>query len=361
MSFYWRIGKKRFKRGGLNFKKIIIFASVVVLFTAAAGLSMAAQPRQLSGPVRVVDGDTLALAENKIRLMGIDAPEKKQQCRIRTPHRLSAPYPCGLRATKWLAVKTKNKTVICKITAKDRWGRLIGTCTVAGEKSSLNSQLVSRGWAVAYKKYSKKYIAEEAAAKQARRGIWAGPFERPEQWRRNQKRKRNRSKTTGTTGTSEAGKSALPKGHLFGKKTLTGRLLHQTTSNSFIMAKDYGLGFERYSVVLKGVKSVPPLNNPDHFRRAKALLHRATSNRQVFCEIEKVLHVAPPNTMANQSPFLGQVLAVCSVGCEDVRPSPGLKWKLPAPVCGPGENRLNLGRWLKKMGVGAIGRRYETQ
>jgi len=167
----------------MDFRKIIIFASVVGL-SIAAGLSMAAQPRQLSGPVRVVDGDTLALAENKIRLMGIDAPEKKQQCRIRTPHRLSAPYPCGLRATKWLAVKTKNKTVVCKITAKDRWGRLIGICTILGEVKSLNSQLVSRGWAVAYKKYSKKYILEEAAAKQAKRGIWAGPFERPEQWRR---------------------------------------------------------------------------------------------------------------------------------------------------------------------------------
>lgn len=329
----------------MNFKKIIIFASLGLLFTAAEGLSMAAKPRQLAGYVRVVDGDTLHLAENKIRLMGIDAPEKKQQCQVRKPHGASSPYPCGLWATKWLAVKTKNKTVVCKITAKDRWGRLIGICTVAGENSSLNSQLVSRGWAVAYRKHSKRYIIEEAAAKQARRGIWAGPFERPEQWRKNQKRKKNRRRTTGT---NEAGKAAQPKDHPFRKKTLTGRLLHQTTSNSFIMAKANGNGFPRSSVVLKEVKSVPPLNNAGQFRRSKPLLHRATSNRLVFCEIKEVLHIAPPNTVANRPPFLGQMLATCYVGCEGVRPSPGLEWKLPAPVCGPGENRLNMGKWLAR-------------
>lgn len=140
----------------------------------------------------------------------------------------------------------------------------------------------------------------------------------------------------------------LPKDHFWRKGFLTGRALRTTTSNSFILAKDYGIGFPRSHVVLKGIESSPPLNNPGQFRRSKALLHRATSNRLVFCKIEEVIHVAPPNTVANQSPFLGQVLATCYVGCDDVRPSPGLKWKLPAPVCLPGENRLDLGKWLAR-------------
>lgn len=172
----------------MDFKKTRLFVPLVLLSTlstAAPGLSAAADSRHLAGPARVVDGDTLQMSENTIRLMGVDAPEKNQRCRTRRHRGVSSPYPCGLLATKWLASKTKNKTVVCKTNTKDRWGRLVGVCTISGENKSLNSQLVSSGWAVAYRKYSKKYIGEEQAAKQVRRGIWAGPFERPEQWRRN--------------------------------------------------------------------------------------------------------------------------------------------------------------------------------
>jgi len=127
----------------------------------------------MRGTVRVADGDSLVLAGERIRLQGIDAPELAQSCT-----RAGADYPCGREARAALARLVAGHAVACESRRRDRYERLLATCTAAGVE--LNRAMVEAGWAVSYGDYR----AAEAAARQAGRGLWAGPFERPQDWRR---------------------------------------------------------------------------------------------------------------------------------------------------------------------------------
>ena len=70
----------------------------------------------------------------------------------------------------------------CEDLGRDRYKRIIGRCTVAGE--DLGEWMVSQGLALAYRRYSLDYVNEEAGAQAARRGIWASEFVKPWEWRR---------------------------------------------------------------------------------------------------------------------------------------------------------------------------------
>ena len=59
----------------------------------------------------------------------------------------------------------------------DYFKRLIGECYK--RKINLNAWLVSNGHAVAFRKYSKKYVSEEIFAKQEKKGMWQGKFQMP--------------------------------------------------------------------------------------------------------------------------------------------------------------------------------------
>ena len=48
----------------------------------------------------------------------------------------------------------------------------------------INAAMVRAGWAIAYRRYAKDYIAEENQAKALKKGLFAGTFQKPEQWRR---------------------------------------------------------------------------------------------------------------------------------------------------------------------------------
>ena len=128
--------------------------------------------------IRVVDGDTIVLNKEKIRLHGIDTPETKQNCK----NKIGVEYGCGASATKELKKIIENKKVSCLRKDKDRYGRSVSVCYVNGK--DINALLVKRGWAVAYKKYSKDYISEEAEAKKNKLGLWQGQFILPWKWRR---------------------------------------------------------------------------------------------------------------------------------------------------------------------------------
>lgn len=129
------------------------------------------------GVARVVDGDTLDIAGEKVRLHGIDAPESDQLCR-----RAGAQYACGAMASQWMVEQTSGKTVTCSGSQRDRYGRLIAVCRVGG--TDLNEGIVRVGWAVAFLRYSHAYAEDEAAAQRERVGLWAGEFERPAEHRR---------------------------------------------------------------------------------------------------------------------------------------------------------------------------------
>ncbi len=131
----------------------------------------------VAGTVSVIDGDTIEVHDQRIRLHGIDAPESRQLCRLD-----GKPWQCRKDATDALTDKIARRPVTCEDLGRDRYKRIIGRCTVAGE--DIGSWMVSQGLALAYRQYSADYVDEEAAAQAAWRGFWAGEFVPPWKWRR---------------------------------------------------------------------------------------------------------------------------------------------------------------------------------
>ena len=140
----------------------------------------------ISGIAEVVDGDTIKINSKKIRLFGIDAPEKKQKCKkkylIISFMSFTKDYMCGEVSTEKLIKKINKQKLNCNILDVDRYKRLIGECFK--RNINLNSWMVSNGYAVAYRKYSKKYVSDEINAKNNKLGIWQGKFEMPWDYRR---------------------------------------------------------------------------------------------------------------------------------------------------------------------------------
>ena len=79
--------------------------------------------------------------------------------------------------------KINNKFIICKSNNKDRYNRFIAECYK--DKKNINRWMVLNGYAVAYRKYSKKFVFQENLAKKEKLGLWAGTFEMPWDWRKN--------------------------------------------------------------------------------------------------------------------------------------------------------------------------------
>lgn len=132
---------------------------------------------EIIGVASVIDGDTLEIHDRRIRLDGIDAPESAQLC-LREGRR----ERCGQRSAFFLADLIGHGTVRCVSHDVDRYGRDIATCWLGDV--NLNERMVATGQAVAYRKYSKRYVAAEGEAEAARIGIWSTRFEMPWDYRR---------------------------------------------------------------------------------------------------------------------------------------------------------------------------------
>jgi endonuclease YncB( thermonuclease family) len=145
------------------------------LFFGATAPAVLAEP--LEAVPRVVDGDTIVIGSTRIRLQGIDAPETDQICLDQQSH----PIPCGLRARDALSRLIANQPIRCIGDELDQYGRRLMTCSVAGR--DLNAEMVRSGWALAFTRYSRKYVEEESIAKQHASGMWAGAFIAPWDWR----------------------------------------------------------------------------------------------------------------------------------------------------------------------------------
>jgi len=148
------------------------------LFVAALFFLMNSAYADNTGKPRVIDGDTIEIAGERIRLHGIDAPEANQTCRDKD----GKEWPCGQDATFALANMIGNHWITCKGDERDRYGRLIAVC-YAGPYD-LNAKMVRQGWALAYRRYSMDYVDDEKDAKVARKGLWRGEFVPPWEWRR---------------------------------------------------------------------------------------------------------------------------------------------------------------------------------
>ena len=163
---------------------LILFSSLIFLLSPT--LSISAE-KVISGKAEVVDADTIKINKIKIRLFGIDAPEKEQVCKKIYMSffifNFEKNYKCGEESALALLKKLKKKKIKCFIEKnKDRYKRSIGVCYLKNE--DINKWLVKNGYAIAYKKYSKKYVLDEQYAKENELGIWKGTFTEPEKWRR---------------------------------------------------------------------------------------------------------------------------------------------------------------------------------
>jgi endonuclease YncB( thermonuclease family) len=142
-----------------------------VSFTASLQHASAPAARSWLAPdqaVRVVDGDTLIVGPTRVRLGGIDAPEAGQTC----SDKRGKSWPCGVAATAELISLVRGRAVRCVPDGRDRYGRTLAECFAGGE--NLNAHMVRRGYAWAFVRYSRRYVAEEAAARHEGIGIWQG-------------------------------------------------------------------------------------------------------------------------------------------------------------------------------------------
>lgn len=148
----------------------------------------------LEGRARAIDGDTLVLEGEHVRLLGIDAPELDQPCGGGA--RTSESWACGLAAREAL-VGLLGRPVVCRSQGRDRYHRVLARCVQGGftaqadvsqanvsqadvSETDIGRAMVRRGWAINLEGYA----GEQDAARAAGLGIWTGGFEDPAQWRR---------------------------------------------------------------------------------------------------------------------------------------------------------------------------------
>ena len=131
----------------------------------------------ISYEIKIIDGDTIHLNGKKIRFSGIDTPELKQTCK-----KNDKIIYCGIKAKKLLIDKIDNQKVNCIEEGRDQYKRTLAECFV--NNLSLSSYLVKKGYAFAYRKYSKKFIKDEDYARVNSLGMWSMNFEFPWDYRR---------------------------------------------------------------------------------------------------------------------------------------------------------------------------------
>jgi endonuclease YncB( thermonuclease family) len=151
----------------------LVFGCLIVLASGEES------PVLVGAVTKVVDGDTvdvqLSSGPIRVRLHGIDTPERGQ--------------PGATEATAALSNLIAGKHVAIEPFSQDRYERMIGIVFL--EDLNVNLELVKRGYAWAYRRYMRKADSElcifEAAARTAKKGLWALPVDQripPWEWRR---------------------------------------------------------------------------------------------------------------------------------------------------------------------------------
>ena len=136
--------------------------------------------KTIIGKTKIIDGDTIYINKNKIRLHGIDAPEKDQTCFFKKNE-----WECGKQSAIELKKIINKQVVKCITTDIDIYQRYIANCFV--NKININQSMVKSGWAIAYRYYSIDYIDDERFARANKLGIWKGKFQEPYIFRKKNK------------------------------------------------------------------------------------------------------------------------------------------------------------------------------
>jgi endonuclease YncB( thermonuclease family) len=125
----------------------------------------------------VIDGDTIEIHGQRVRLHGIDAMESRQLCWNGKRRR----YACGREAALTLDDFIGDSVIACESRGHDRYGRIVARCSVRGE--DLGAWMVESGHALAYRQYSRDYVKQEQGARKGKQGVWKGKFVKPWEWR----------------------------------------------------------------------------------------------------------------------------------------------------------------------------------
>lgn len=133
--------------------------------------------------VKIADGDTFTLLVNghdqvKIRIDGIDAPEKGQAF--------------GNRAKEYLSSMIWEKELTVSVTKKDKYGRSIGKVSTPSI-TDVGLEMIKAGFAWQYRDYNneKTYAEAENLARKNRKGLWLenNPI-RPQDYRKEKRNKK---------------------------------------------------------------------------------------------------------------------------------------------------------------------------
>ena len=157
-------------------KTTILILTIILLFFSNSVLA-----KTINGKPRIVDGDTIHIKSNKIRLHGIDAPETKQTCKIDNED-----WDCGKQSTIELKKLISNQKIECIINDIDRYNRYVAICTA--DEININQWMVESGWAIAYRYYSIDYIIQEKYARDNKLGVWKSEFMKPYAYRQQSKK-----------------------------------------------------------------------------------------------------------------------------------------------------------------------------
>jgi endonuclease YncB( thermonuclease family) len=158
----------------------LIFAAFALVASSADSLVADESVRPLVGRASVVDGDTIEITGERIRINGIDAPESSQLCQDDQ----GQSYRCGAMSARALdQLLAESRPVRCEFVERDQYGRFVGDCFRA-DGLAVAAALVRAGMAMDWPRYSgEAYADEQSAAAAAKVGIWQGEFQPPWEWR----------------------------------------------------------------------------------------------------------------------------------------------------------------------------------
>jgi len=211
-------------------------ATILLLATVLVVVSTATYADEIEGEARAIDGDSLNM---QIRLFGIDTPEADQICKDED----ARDYPCGQVSSDALARLVRDKIVSCEVKTRDRYGRAVAICYA--NDVDIGGVLVDQGFAVAFRKYSDKYVAHERRARAAKRGLWAGTFEMP--WDYRERRRKQSEARRALPASCPPEPNPLPTDCIIkGNVTRSARIYHMPSSRDYdkvVVSREKG---ERY-------------------------------------------------------------------------------------------------------------------
>lgn len=156
---------------------MVLLVTLLLAITVLSG-PLAAQTGVFAGRASIIDGDTVEVQRQRIRLFGIDAPESAQLCK----DAVGQAYRCGQKAANALSEFIRRRPISCIEVERDRYGRAVAVCSVGGV--DLADWMVRNGHALDWPKYSDGgYLEAQAEAQNAKRGVWAGASVAPWDYR----------------------------------------------------------------------------------------------------------------------------------------------------------------------------------